>query len=607
MKNIKKVLVINQDNTLSEYLEKLPAITDEKQKEFPDYLVKVYSFLTKDKKVVISTTPSNYKFMGVESGVYDIMDIKDLNLFTLDQEMLEIYEIVITKNSLIPTYQDAVNYAQHKADELFKNDGTRIPIVYIIDYKFGNNPVAISASIFGEIDAEGNTVPLLNPSAPVNITGGNTEEGIEVQNSINSIQNVEKLSAQNIPIVGMKLVDIIKQDNVPNIKKENTIIKTDKGDLPLSPYYIGGIDVASNKTYDEIKQTKHRAISFSVYIPDLSDDNILSGGEINKSITIKPNNEGEFKQFSSFSGFEVPTNKWTNIILSIKDWEVEKGRKGTYYYKIIDVFVNGEYFNTYKEAWRSNYKDYFHDLKYIGHPVGFDKETIEKHYGKGYGDCLLESFKGLIKDYVGFEDIIDVDKAKEIYNATKLTNGVPKLEGLHYIDIKYNKDGDSAKGCYIGSLYPLNDKYRKTYSFTKSNHNLHQKLIYDDHKAPSVNNELLQEALKNMKKGMVITSTSMIPILFIPKEAILKDGEFNLSFEDRDFVHEHKITNNGSDTEDWYRRYLIKNDLFELGYYWMYQDGRTKFSHYSVFAKGESVESICSEYGIKSSIHLFIV
>jgi len=110
--------------------------------------------------------------MGTGSKELAQRHMKEQSFLTMDDDMTKTYELNIMKSSDILDYETALNIAQSKADDMFKADDSKIPLVTVIDYKWLNAPTTISASLFSEIDEEGNILSLINPQAYVNVAIG---------------------------------------------------------------------------------------------------------------------------------------------------------------------------------------------------------------------------------------------------------------------------------------------------------------------------------------------------------------------------------------------------------------------------------------------------
>jgi len=184
---IKKVLYINEDIPSPDFTEQMQDdVINSYTEKYPDMIVKVYGFFTQDKNLLIFTDNQGAEIIGVPKMLKS-SSINTININSLSDSMIQTYEFIITSDSKLQTYQDAVDIAQAKADYLFKYDNQRIPIINIIDYKFGNSLATVSASVFGNIDVEGNVEPLLGTTPEsLNLIGGNSNIGKEKLEAINN-------------------------------------------------------------------------------------------------------------------------------------------------------------------------------------------------------------------------------------------------------------------------------------------------------------------------------------------------------------------------------------------------------------------------------------
>jgi len=170
MKSVKKVLNVEYDLSSADFIaQKQDSVSQEFQDRHPNDLVKVTTFCVPDKAIVVSTTQENVNFMGAAGRMLATRPLADQSILTLDDEMLKTYEITITAGTDLPDYVTAINVAQAKADEMFKEDDSKIPLVTVIDYRWGNVPATVSASLFGGLLSIGGT------SSEVVI--GNSEDG----------------------------------------------------------------------------------------------------------------------------------------------------------------------------------------------------------------------------------------------------------------------------------------------------------------------------------------------------------------------------------------------------------------------------------------------
>jgi len=177
MKRVKKVLNIEYDLDSVDFIaQKQDEISSKFQAKYEDNIIcKVTTFCVPDKAIVVSTTQENVNFMGAASKMLAQRPLQDQSILTLDDEMLKTFEITITAGTDLPDYVTAINVAQAKADKMFEEDDSKIPLVTVIDYRWGNSPATVSASIFGG---------LLNSQDPTSeVVIGDVEEGIAYLNN----------------------------------------------------------------------------------------------------------------------------------------------------------------------------------------------------------------------------------------------------------------------------------------------------------------------------------------------------------------------------------------------------------------------------------------
>jgi len=177
MKRVKKVLNIEYDLSSDDFIvQKQDEISLKFQTKYSeDVICKVTTFCVPDKHLVISTTEENRSFMGAADKMLAQRPLQDQSILTLDDEMLKTYEITITADTDLPDYVTAINVAQAKADKMFKEDDSKIPLVTVIDYRWGNKPATVSASLFGG---------LLNSQDPTSeVVIGDTEAGTNYLNN----------------------------------------------------------------------------------------------------------------------------------------------------------------------------------------------------------------------------------------------------------------------------------------------------------------------------------------------------------------------------------------------------------------------------------------
>ena len=178
MKQVKKVFNVEYDLTSEEFkAQKQDEVSEKYQNTYKEYIVKVTTFCAKDKQIVIHTTQETSDLMGTGSKELAQRHMKEQSFLTMDDDMTKTYEINVMLDSDLPDYETVLNIAQSKANEMFEKDDSKIPLVTVIDYKWKNPPTTISASLFSEIDEEGNILSLINPQAYANVAIADAEAG----------------------------------------------------------------------------------------------------------------------------------------------------------------------------------------------------------------------------------------------------------------------------------------------------------------------------------------------------------------------------------------------------------------------------------------------
>jgi len=178
-KQVKRFFNVEYDLSSTEFIaDKLELVSNEHQAANPDYLCKVTTFCVPDKQLVVSTTEENREFFGADNVLLANRNLVDQSFLTLDDSMIKTFEITIKANTTIPSYITALDMAQAKADEMFEADDTKLPLVTVIDYRWGNKPASLSASIFSDVDVDGNIIPLIGgKDGNANVVAGNGANG----------------------------------------------------------------------------------------------------------------------------------------------------------------------------------------------------------------------------------------------------------------------------------------------------------------------------------------------------------------------------------------------------------------------------------------------
>ena len=150
MQKIKKVLNIEKELDSNAFMEaKHLEVSSMYQSIYTDKLVKVLTFCLQDAMVVEHVSESGRFVFGVDTQIISVKGMDDFSVLCLDDTMLNMYELIVSKESYLQSFEDAVNAAQSIADEMFAKDPHKIPIVMINDHKFQNGSVVVSATDFG--------------------------------------------------------------------------------------------------------------------------------------------------------------------------------------------------------------------------------------------------------------------------------------------------------------------------------------------------------------------------------------------------------------------------------------------------------------------------
>jgi hypothetical protein len=169
---IKKVFNLEEDLTSDEFIAtKQDMVSEQCQVKHPNMLCKITTYCVKDKKFVIHTTEENRVSLGAIERLLAHRPMANESLMYLDNEMTNTWEINITANTTLPDYVTALNVAQAKVDDMFQDDKTRLPIVTVVDYRWGNPVTQIVPTIFSEYDeVSKGYIPPLQPM-PIMLIG----------------------------------------------------------------------------------------------------------------------------------------------------------------------------------------------------------------------------------------------------------------------------------------------------------------------------------------------------------------------------------------------------------------------------------------------------
>ena len=264
MKPIKKVFNVEYDLTSEEFkLQKQDEISAKCQTKHKDFICKITTFCTKDKQMVIHTTQENVDFMGASSKLLAFRPLAEQSFLTMDDDMVKTYEIVITADTDLPDYVSALDIAQAKADEMFEADDSKMPLVTVVDYRWGNTPATLSASVFGDTDENGNTIPLINATAPTNVIGGNKENGKEV---LENLKNGLTFEPNQEPIdtgITIKNLDYFKCEVKDIDLSQNQYFCGYANDKDANKMYFGTFD---NKLYLGRGQKVETTVDFTKWV-----------------------------------------------------------------------------------------------------------------------------------------------------------------------------------------------------------------------------------------------------------------------------------------------------------------------------------------------------
>jgi len=178
-KKIKKIFNVEYDLTSEEFkAQKQDEISEKCQAKHGDMICKITTFCAKDKQLVVSTTEKNRAFMGAASKLLAHRPLAEQSFLNMDDDMVKTYEITITADTDLEDYVTAIDIAQSKADEMFEADDSKLPLVTVIDYRWGNVPATLTATVFSDVDADGNIIPLIgNTDSSANVIVGDGQRG----------------------------------------------------------------------------------------------------------------------------------------------------------------------------------------------------------------------------------------------------------------------------------------------------------------------------------------------------------------------------------------------------------------------------------------------
>ena len=184
---IKKIFNLEEVLTSDDFIaQKQDAITIQYQRKYSGLLVKVYTYCKEDRKIVISITEESKTFVGSSDKTLAHRLIDEQSLLSLDNEMTDTYELIITTDTALPDYVTAIDVAQAKADEKFDSNKSLLPIITVVDYRWGNPVTLVLPTVFGDTDVDGNLIPpdIGNPLISI----GDKENGKTVLDDLKNVQ-----------------------------------------------------------------------------------------------------------------------------------------------------------------------------------------------------------------------------------------------------------------------------------------------------------------------------------------------------------------------------------------------------------------------------------
>lgn len=255
---IKKIFNLEEDLTSDEFIAtKQDMISEQCQDAHPDFLCKITTYCTADKKFVIHTTEENKTALGAVERMLAHRPMAEQSLLTLDNEMTNTWEINITADTDLPDYVTALDVAQAKVDAMFDEDKTTLPIVTVVDYRWGNPTTQMLPTVFGDVDADGNLISATQPS--INISIGDRTKGEKYKAPQKTV--VSSVYPTNIDLVDVRQLKSITLhiEEINSIYYKSTAgrlfgIPDRRGDISgsyfvtLTPkYYFGNNSITSSK------------------------------------------------------------------------------------------------------------------------------------------------------------------------------------------------------------------------------------------------------------------------------------------------------------------------------------------------------------------------
>jgi len=178
-KAVKKVFNVEYDLTSEEFkAQKQDDVSEKCQSMHTGMICKITTFCVKDKQLVVSTTEENRAFMGASDKLLAYRPLAEQSFLNMDDDMVKTFEITITADTDLEDYVTAIDLAQAKADEMFEADDSKLPLVTVVDYRWGNVPATLTATVFSDVDTDGNPIPLVGGTdSSANVVVGDVNNG----------------------------------------------------------------------------------------------------------------------------------------------------------------------------------------------------------------------------------------------------------------------------------------------------------------------------------------------------------------------------------------------------------------------------------------------
>jgi len=310
---VKKLLYVEETLNEADYIaQRQDSIVADKQALYPNMIVKVTTFIAVDNKMIVSTTEENKILMGAGDKMLANRPLEEHSLLKLDDEMMSTYELTIAADTDLESYVMAIDVAQAKADQLFERNKTKMPIIEVIDYRWGNDPVTVTASVFGNIDVDGNTVPVINTAVPLATIGGNRDAG--------------EIAMSNKTAMFLDTFSMIAAEEMP----EDWV-----GDTGISAEAINEV---SFEIKTETTENTHHYILRANYDPDAEEDSVeanvsIASGKmtfkIGNAIATTEDNDGDLCDTNWHTVKCVVDKTERKVFVFIDDVQYAEGYAGT--------------------------------------------------------------------------------------------------------------------------------------------------------------------------------------------------------------------------------------------------------------------------------------